>query len=173
MSNVGRRYRSFGTIGPHDLRRLARIARDDRRDFFKSHPKWARAYGKRFLCAALCQGAAQHYIDNTTGINDFDVYSFYSRNPRKQWYAKRIKAHDFHDAKFGKSKDKPDFVGRRVDCMGRTIDVRKNEDILKSLQRYLMQGRTKTARLLALKAVILLEPSCGKVVWPPEKGLRK
>jgi hypothetical protein len=28
-----------------------------------------------------------------------------------------------------------------------------------------MGGKTETARLLAAKAVILLKPNCGKVLW--------
>ena len=83
---------------------------------------------------------------------------------------RRIKFYDFGNPKFGQSQDKPNFVGRRVDCLVRSIDTLENEEIELSIQRYLkdgkMQGKTETARLLAAKAVILLEPNCGKVIWP-------
>src|SRR5262249_20445218 len=62
--------------------------------------------------------------------------------------------------------DQPGFVGRRVDCLGRGIDVKDNENVLTTLRRYLLEGKTKTAKLLRGKAVILLDPKCGKVVWP-------
>jgi hypothetical protein len=149
-----------------DLERLAKIARQDRETFFQSSPGWAESYAERALCVALCQGAALHYLDGTTGINDFDVYTFYRSHPQKRWYAKRIKSYDFGDAKFGQSVDRPDFVGRRVDCLGRAIDVQEGEDVITALRRYLQSGKTETARLLATKAIVLLAPACGTVVWP-------
>jgi hypothetical protein len=43
-----------------------------------------------------------------------------------------------------------------------------------SLQRYLTEGRTDTARCLAKKAVVLLEPieQVGAVVWQPNDNSR-
>jgi hypothetical protein len=166
MSKVGAKGRSYHLIELDDLKALAKIACRDREDFFRSYPKWAKLYALRMLCIALCQGAARHYIDGTTGINDFDVYTFYRTRPEKHWYAKRIKPYDFGDPKFGQSVDKPKYVGRRVDCLGRDIDASGGEDAIAALRRYLQAGKTKTARLLAIKAVVLLEPSCGTVVWP-------
>jgi hypothetical protein len=121
----------------------------------------------RCLTSSLlcCQGAARHFIDGTTGINDFDVYTFYRANPRKRWYAKRIKAYDFGHPRFGKSLDRPQFVGRRVDCLARAIEGDEDNPIV-AVQNYLAQGKTLTARLLAAGAVVLLEPECGTVVWP-------
>ena len=166
MSTVGSTGRSYRTIEIADLNRLALIARKDQAEFFDKYPEWARLYSGREICIALCQGAALHYIDGSTGINDFDVYVFYKRNPKKDLYPKRLKFYDFGDAKFGQSQDKPNFIGRRVDCMVRSIDAHENEAADKSIQRYLLKGKTKTARLLAAKAVVLLEPNCGKVIWP-------
>lgn len=79
-------------------------------------------------------------------------------------YPKRIKSYDFGDPKFGQSQDRPDFAGRRVDCLVRSIDTMEGEDVKTSIQRYLIEGKTKTAQLLAAKAVVLLEPNCGKVI---------
>jgi hypothetical protein len=113
----------YEPIAVGDLERIGKIARQDRETFFQSSAEWAENYAQRVLGVALCQGAALHYLDGTTGINDFDVYTFYKSHPRKRWYAKRIKSYDFGDAKFGQSADRPNFVGRRVDCLGRAIDV--------------------------------------------------
>jgi hypothetical protein len=118
------------------------------------------------ICVALCQGAAKHYTDGITGINDFDVYTFYKKHPAKNWYAKRKKYYDFGIPKFGKSVDKPNFIGRRVDCLSRSIELQKNEDIASALQRYLIEGKTETARLLSQKAIVLLEPNIGHIIWP-------
>lgn len=168
MSDVGERWRSYERIDLDDLKRLAEIAKQDRENFFGQYPEWAKLYQGSFLCVALCQGAALHFLNGKTGINDFDIYSFYASNPAKDWYAKRIKAYDFGDPKFGQTKDKPEYVGRRVDCLGRSISVKEDEHPESALQRYLREGKTATARLLAEKVVVLLEPNCGKVIWPKQ-----
>jgi hypothetical protein len=167
MSTVGRRGRSFVRIERSDLRRLARIAADDRRQFFAAHPDWRRLYEGRVVAVALCQGAANHYVDARTGVNDLDVYTFYAVNPARHWYAKRNKHRDFGDPKFGQSIDRPDFVGRRVDLLGRDIPYRPGEDPVEAVQRWLALGLTKSARLLARKAVVVIEPAnrCGDVAW--------
>ena len=165
MSNVGPEGRSFKKITIRDLKSLAEIARKDRVDYFQRHPKY-KVYANRVLCIALCQGAAMHYINGSTGINDFDVYTFYKKHPSVTWYAKRIKSYDFVNPKFGQSVGNPDFGGRCVDCLGRAIDTPKKGDIITALREYLRFGSTETAGLLAQKAVVLLDPKCGKVVWP-------
>lgn len=168
MSDVGSEARSYLPITIDDLKRLAEIARRDREIFFKKHPDWARRYQRRLLCVALCQGSALHYIDGKTGINDFDVWTFYRASPKKNWCYRRNVPYDFGDPIFGKSVDRPDFVGRRVDCLGRDIEVLKSDDATSALRRYLSQHKTKTARELAKKAIVLLEPDLGKVVWQPQ-----
>jgi len=95
-----------------------------------SAPDWGLYYARRVIATALCQGAALHYLHPRAriGINDFDVYTFYAAHPRKRWYAKRIQSVDFGDPTFGQSVDHPEFVGRRVDLMGRGIDIGARED---------------------------------------------
>jgi hypothetical protein len=166
MSKVGSEGRSYLSIEISDLYRLLEIANQDREFFFKEHSEWRKLYAERVMSVALCQGAAKHYVDGVTGINDFDVYTFYKKHPRKNWYAKRIKSYDFGNEKFGRSVDKPEFVGRRVDCLARSIEVKKDESIQTALQRYLREGKTETATLLSVKAVVLLEPGCGEIIWP-------
>ena len=168
MSNIGRAGRSFKSISKADLWRLADIAAADRRDFFSRHPDWARLYSRRLFATALCQGAALHYIRGEVGVQDFDVYSFYSPNPVRRWYAKRNKHVDFGLSKFGVSMNRRDFVGRRVDLMARAIDRSPGEDPADAIRRWLESSRTQSARLLAQKAVVLLSPPdrLGEVVWP-------
>lgn len=165
MSNVGREGRSYVSIETEDLKRLTEIAIQDRQAFFVTHPQWARLYGDRVLGIVLCQGAALHYVDGITGINDFDVYTFFEMNPVRGIYAKRIKSYDFGDPKFGQSVDKPGFIGRRVDCMFRSIEHHPGETAESAIQRFVLEGRTETARLLSLKAMVLLEPNCGRIIW--------
>lgn len=106
-----------------------------------------------------------HYVDGITGINDFDVWTFYKTNPQKPWCYRRNKHYDFGDPKFGQSVDRPDLIGRRVDCLGRDIEVLDSEVAITALRRYLNEGKTKSARLLAQKAVVLLEPNIGTIAW--------
>jgi guanosine-3',5'-bis(diphosphate) 3'-pyrophosphohydrolase len=167
MSRIGRRGRSFARIGIADLRRLAKLVAVDRGDFFARHKDWGRQYRRRILCTALCQGAALHFVHGKVGINDLDVYTFYATHPDRHWYAKRRRVCDFGDPKFGQSVDKPHFVGRRVDILSRDIPARPNEDPVRALVRYLEGGCTETARLLAQKAVVLIDPPkyLGSIIW--------
>jgi hypothetical protein len=156
-------------IRPCDLDRLAEIAADDRAKFFAAHPEWARYYADRYIGSALCQGAALHYVYGKTGVQDFDVYSFFSANPHRRWYAKRNKHVDFGDPRFGQSIDRADFVGRRVDLFGRGISRLAGESAPACIRRWLTEGPTDSARRLAKKAVVLLDPpeNRGDVLWPP------
>jgi hypothetical protein len=162
------RGRSYERITREDLVRLARIARLDREELFARKPRY-RALGERLICVALCQGAALHFVDDENGVKDFDVWTFYAAHPDDPavpW--RRRRAHDFGDPKFGRSPDRPDFVGRHVDLLGRSLEVAEDLDPAAVLREYLSEGRTETARRLAAKAVVLLEPSdrLGAVIWP-------
>lgn len=167
MSNVGPAGRSFRLITDRDLKRLAQFAAEQRRDFFRTHPDWARLYSRRVLCSALCQGAALHFARGDVGINDFDVYTFYAASPKRAWYAKARSVRDFGDPKFGQSVDKPGFVGRRVDLMSRGIPANLRENPVAAVQRYLRSDRPGTVRFLAEKAVVLIDPKPlrGRLIW--------
>jgi hypothetical protein len=170
MSSSSRPSRSYERIARGDLIRLARIARLDRVDLFARKPRY-RALEKRLICVALCQGAALHFVDGKNGVKDFDVWTFYAAHPDHPDYPwRRRKAVDFGDPKFGGSPDKPDFTGRHVDLLGRSLLVTEDADPALALREYLSEGRTETARRLAEKAIVLLEPSerLGDAIWPLE-----
>jgi hypothetical protein len=167
MQNGDPRKRSYARIEHGDLERLLYLAKQDRGHFFAKPLGWAQYYSDRVLGVALCQGAAWHYVRGDVGINDFDVYTFYAAHPARRWYAKRLASADFGDPKFGCSEISPHgFVGRRVDLMGRSLDVPPGADLAAALKIYLRSARTPTARELSKKAVVLLEPHIGEVVWP-------
>ena len=66
---------------------------------------------------------------------------------------------DFGESKFGRNpNDSASYRGRRVDLIGRTIDCKVGADPIQSLRMYLSEGRTRSARELARKAVVLIEP---------------
>lgn len=50
--------------------------------------------------------------------------------------------------------------------MGRALDVLPGTDLGVALKTYLELARTDTAQELSRKAVVLLEPRLGAVVWP-------
>ena len=128
--------------------------------------------GEGLVCVALCQGAALHFVDGENGVKDFDLWTFYTARPDHPLFPwRRRVARVFGDPGFGPVPDRPGFVGRRVDLLARSIEVGSGTDPAEVLCGYLSEGRTASARALAQKAVVLLEPSdrLGTVVWPHDR----
>jgi hypothetical protein len=168
MSELGPEWRSYLPIEQTDLRRLLHIARTDMEDFFARYPHRGTLYRSRLLGFALCQGAANHFIGRPDGIQDFDVYAFFADLPGAHWYAKRVAVRDYGDPKFGRSASKPEFIGRRVDLLGRGLQCEPDTDIAKAVQHWLRTSSAKSVPLIAEKAVVLLSPEkrMGEVAWP-------
>ena len=143
-----------------DLGLLSDIARTDRDEFFKRYPKYAR-YRSRVACVALCQGAALHFIDGRTGVNDLDVWTFYYELPSIRFPYRRHARKDFGSSHLTN-------WSRRVDLMARTLPAPPGTDPAKILRDYLTSRPTKSAFCLAKKAVVLIDPPKrrGEVVWP-------
>jgi len=161
--------RSHARITRTDLKRLARIAQEDREDFFERHPEWAILYRKRLLGVALCGSAALHYLNGITGVRQFQVLSIYAEHPDAPYPFMRVSHADFGSSKFGSGLDTPDtYQGRRVTLQGRSIDGGPGDDPLEAIPRYLQACATRTARDLARKAVVMLEPEelVGVEAWP-------
>jgi hypothetical protein len=166
--------RSYERLTKSDLERLGQIAALDRQELFRRKPDLARLYGGRLVAVALCQGAALHYLDGKNGIKDLDVWSFYRAAPERPYPYRRRGVADFGDPKFGTSANQPQFVGRSVDLLGRSIDARDFSDPVEVLREYLRSRKSESARLLAEKAVIIIEPASilGAVVWPTDADPR-
>ena len=161
--------RSFERITRTDLKKLARIARDEREDFFERHPEWALLYRKRLVCSALCRDAALHFVNGVTGVEGFDVWSFYAAHSEAQFPFKHLGKADFGPSKFGGDTRNPGaYKGRRVELSGRSLGCRPGDDPIVVVQQYLRDGETPSARELREKAVVLLEPDnfLGYVAWP-------
>ena len=61
--------RSYARITRSDLKRLVRLAQDERDDLFTRHPEWAILYRKRILCVGLCgDGALIVLLDPTMTV---------------------------------------------------------------------------------------------------------
>jgi hypothetical protein len=161
--------RSLERITRADLKRLARIADEDRADFFSRHPEFAILYGRRLLCSALCEDAALHYLNGATGVREFSVWSFYAEHPEAPFPFHRPGRADFGKSKFGRAPDAPEgFEGRRVELHGRSIAATPGDEPVEALQRYLKAGATPSARELGQKAVVLIAPETllGVEAWP-------
>jgi hypothetical protein len=162
--------RSMARIGRADLLRLAALAADAEAELFSRNPQGSGRYAGRLLGRALCQGAALHYVDRSNGVKDFDVWSFYAQYDDWPFPARWRGTRDFGPSKFGRYPgDPPRFAGRRVDLLGRSLAAGPGADSAEVLRRYLAAGRTGTAKALAAKAVVLIDPQnrAGEIVWPP------
>jgi len=161
--------RSLARIDRNDLLRLAKIAADVEAGLFARHPQGAGRYAGRLLCRALCQGAALHYLDGRNGVKDFDVWSFYAKRDDGPFPYRWRGTADYGPSKFGRHPDDPlSFTGRRVDLLGRSLDTPLDVEPTAALCDYLSAARTRSAKELAAKAVVLIspEPAAGQVAWP-------
>ena len=160
--------RSYERIQHDDLQRLGQIAKRDGESFFARNPKYA-PLQNYVLAVALCQGAALHFVDGRNGIKDLDVWTFYADVPGLQYPPRRpVACYDFGNDKFGRTRDFEHFTGRKVDCLGRSLEAQLGTPATVALRQYLEAARTRSAGELAGKAVVLIEPleSLGTIVWP-------
>lgn len=161
--------RSLARIDRNDLLRLAKIAADVEAGLFARNPQGAGRYADRLICRALCQGAALHYLDGRNGVKDFDVWSFYAERDDGPFPYRWRGTADYGPSKFGRyPDDPPSFTGRRVDLLGRSLDMRRDAEPTAALRGYLSAARTRSAKELAAKAVVLISPEsvAGQVAWP-------
>ncbi len=161
--------RSLARIDIADLLRLAALAADAEAELFRRNPQGSGRYAGRLLGRALCQGAALHYVNQSNGIKDFDVWSFYAQHGDWPFPARWRGTRDFGPSKFGRYPgDPPRYSGRRVDLLGRSLPAELGSDPASILRRYLTAGRTGSAKALAAKAVVQIDPEdrAGEIVWP-------
>jgi len=160
--------RSYATIESQDLARLSQLAGDDLERYMARDPSRRGNFVAKKLCVALCQGAAQHYLDKLSGVKDFDVFTFFSAADGMEFPSRRRATIDFGPSKFGRNPGDAGYEGRRVDLMGRSIAHRDGASAISSLQKYLRSTPTRTAWCLAQKAVVIIDPAelRGQVVWP-------
>lgn len=162
--------RSKQRITKVDLRKLSAIAAADRDDLFSRKPR-LRHYRSRIVCVALCQGAALHFLDGKNGVKDFDVWTFYAHSRRPFPY-RRVGKGDFGLSKFARRpKDSKQFIGRRVDLIGRSLRVGPSADPVEVIHDYLSRPRTKSAKRLAKTAIVMIDPPQlrGHVAWDPRQ----
>ena len=168
--------RSLARIGVADLLCLAALAGYAEAELFDRNPRGSGRYAGRLLGRALCQGAALHYVNGKIGVKDFDVWSFYAQHDDWPFPARWRGTRDFGPSKFGRySGDPPQYAGRRVDLLGRSLPAAPGTDPAHAIHDYLAAGRTTSARALAAKAVVLIYPigRVGEIVWPTDNRARQ
>lgn len=165
--------RSLETITTNDLTELYSGSIRRLAKHFISGPgaKWQALYDiERPLAVALCQGAALHFANKTNGVKDFDVWFFYAFNKTHLPY-RTIWNWDYTNSKFGHRPNEPDYVGRRVDVLVRSIRNYVEGDPIRSVQSFLEKEGTASSLALAKKAVVLIAPDVmrGRVIWNEKK----
>lgn len=160
--------RSYERISRVHLRRLARIADEERDDLFARRPDLRLLYRRRLLCTVLHGQSALHYCNGTSGVERFDVCLFFAAHAEapfpRHWSAYR----DFGKSIFGCGEADRGYAGRRILFTGRSLACRPGDDPVAALQAYLRAGRSPTARRIRDGAVVLIAPPhyLGYVAWP-------
>ena len=131
---------SLAPIDRDDLLQLAKIAAEVEARLFARHPQGAGRYAGRFLCRALCQGAAFHYVNARNGVKNFDVWSFYAERGDGPFPYRWRGTADYGPSKFGRyAEDPPSFIGRRADLLGRSLHVPLEAEPTTVLRDYLSE----------------------------------
>ncbi|MFI5013210.1 MAG: hypothetical protein ACHQAY_12775 [Hyphomicrobiales bacterium] len=168
--------RSYEKIMRADLKRLQRLALGYFNDLFDRKPEGTGRLRNHLAMLCLVQGAAEHYVRGLRGVRDFDILAIFREVPDLAYPARLLLSVDYGPSKFGSDPDEPWLTGRKVDLVGRSIEIRLSETPVESVQRYLAAGRTESSRLWAQRPLVALWPTTlfPKVVWDkgqPQTGL--
>lgn len=162
--------------GPFTGDSLGRI-RDFAIAFLHSYPYTA-AFAPDLVAATLAQGAANHYAvanglarrhadPSRAGVKDVDVWFFFRRARGRTGFNPRwLQSRDLGPSALGRNPSEPEYTGRRVDFLGRSIEMRQGEPPEEGIRRWLRRGAGSPAEL-AKKAIIGLAPESvfGVSVW--------
>lgn len=161
--------RSFEPLTTDDLCRLADLAMADLMGLFDRRPETGRRYRDRLLLLALCQGGAEHFVRQTHGVKDLDVWAFFSAHPQGPFPHRRRGIQDFGPSRHGRHPDDDGFNGRRIDIMGRSIPSGPDQSAEDCIRAWLVGGKTRSTKLIALRPVVAIHPANarGKIVWDP------
>jgi len=159
--------RSFERLTEDDLAHLSEVAQDVVKSKVSRAPVAGR-YVDRLIMLALCQGAAQHYVDGRNGVKDLDVWAFFRSGLKKPFPYRAHWRADFGPSHLGRHPDDRGYNGRRVDILGRSILAERKTDDEGAICAWLHSG-SKSAKYLVKRPVIGLFPKkyFGKLVWSP------
>jgi hypothetical protein len=157
--------RSLERIGRNDLLRLAKLAADVEAGLFARHPYGAGRYVGRLVCRRCARGLRSTIW--TRGMASRTSTSGPSTPRATMAHSVPVEGNSgLRPSKFGRyPDDPPSFTGR---LLGRSLDVPLDAEPATVLRDYFSAARTRSAKELAAKAVVLINPEqlAGKVVWP-------
>ncbi|HEX8073388.1 MAG TPA: hypothetical protein VF545_00260, partial [Thermoleophilaceae bacterium] len=167
--------RSYDRFTDADVDRLLAIVRADLDRLHATNPNW-QLYRDRLLCVCLCQGGALHFLDGRNGVKDLDLYVFFAAVDERPYPDPALfragRHRDFGPSHFGRRAPESRFAhfsGRNVDLFADSLPVPPGRDPEPALREWLTGRRTRQ-RLLARKAMVMLEPDRGRVVWPTDRS---
>ena len=148
------------------LRRLAIAAQLDREAFFAEHARWRRSYGDRVEAVVLAEGSRRQVEGGR--VAPLEVWTFFRHHPDGPFPTRRRRVPATRDP-WKRVLAEPSLAGRPITLVTVSLDADRFDDAELIVRRYLMTGKTASARRLAKGRVIVLEPASerGHVVWQP------
>lgn len=148
--------RARASITRGHLRLLADVARRAREEFFERR-LGARIYRNRFIAAALCQGAALHYLHLGSGVKDFDIHLFYVQHSKRKQVARSVRRI---------STEIPRFGLRKVDIIHTVIpkEFARNRNSPVATIRSFLRGQANEDRNIP-RAEASHRARAGKHLW--------
>jgi len=160
--------RTYEQLGLDDLKEIRQhaLVELDRFLYRIGNPKGKYVvYRDRLIVICLCQGAAQHFVDRTTGIKDIDVWFFFQEH-------RDVKIPDIKNMRYSVYVIFKNIGKKRVDFLKKglrkdIIDTAKSTEPGEILSSYLRRANTHTSQSLSQKSVIGLYPDkvFGKAIW--------
>lgn len=148
--------RCYEPLALTDLRMIASAATQSLNAVF-DRAAVAGLYRNRLILLALAQGSALHYLNGTNGIKDFDVWAFFEAGPAKPFPHRKRWCSDIGPSRFGRHPADTGYSGRRLDLMGRSIEVASGETAEDAVQRWLA-SKASSAVALRQKPMFCLVP---------------
>lgn len=154
------------SYSPGVLRRLAIAAQLDREAFFAEHARWRRSYGDRVEAVVLAEGTRRQ-VDGGR-VAPLEVWTFFRHHPDGPFPTRRRRVRATRDP-WKRILAEPSLAGRPLTLVSVSIEADRFDDAELVVRRYLMTGKTTSARRLAKGRVIMLEPAQtrGRAVWQP------
>ncbi|MCZ6755309.1 MAG: hypothetical protein O7E49_08355 [Gemmatimonadetes bacterium] len=154
------------SYSPGVLRRLAIAAQLDREAFFAEHARWRRSYGDRVEAVVLAEGTRRQ-VDGGR-VAPLEVWTFFRHHPDGPFPTRRRRVRATQDP-WKRILAEPSLAGRPLTLVSVSIEADRFDDAELVVRRYLMTGKTTSARRLAKGRVIMLEPAQtrGLAVWQP------